>query len=45
MIYVTKIKNTSFRKHDCGGGFNGQIVRSHGIMFCGFCGKEMLENV
>ncbi len=29
------------RKHDCGDGFRGPVVRSHGITFCGFCGKEL----
>ena len=30
----------SMTKHNCGGGYVGHIVRSHGIVFCGFCGKE-----
>ena len=25
----------------CGSGFNGQIIKSHGIKFCGFCGTEI----
>jgi len=26
--------------HNCGNGFKGQIVKTRGISFCGFCGKE-----
>ena len=29
------------RKHSCGNGFKGEIVRARGIVFCGFCGKEL----
>ncbi len=28
------------RKHSCGGGFWGEVIRTHGIKFCGFCGHE-----
>lgn len=27
-------------KHLCGQGFSGPVVKSHGLTFCGFCGKE-----
>ncbi len=30
-------------KHRCGNGFEGEVIRSHGIIFCGFCGKEAPE--
>lgn len=26
--------------HYCGDGFKGHVVKAHGIIFCGFCGKE-----
>lgn len=28
------------KKHNCGNGYYGHLIRSHGIIFCGFCGKE-----
>jgi len=28
------------KKHNCGNGYYGYIIRSHGIIFCGFCGHE-----
>jgi hypothetical protein len=28
------------RIHYCGDGFKGEVIKSHGIIFCGFCGKE-----
>jgi hypothetical protein len=28
-------------KHDCGNGFRGEIIKAKGIIFCGFCGKEV----
>lgn len=28
------------KQHNCGGGFKGYVVKSRGIEFCGFCGKE-----
>ena len=30
-------------KHKCGNDFEGEIIESHGIVFCGFCGKELEE--
>ncbi|MCX6818958.1 MAG: hypothetical protein NT129_03075 [Candidatus Aenigmarchaeota archaeon] len=35
------ISNVSKTIHQCGGGFKGQIIKTHGIRFCGFCGKEL----
>jgi hypothetical protein len=29
------------KKHSCGNGFKGDIIRAKGIVFCGFCGKEL----
>lgn len=29
------------KKHSCGQKFYGRIIVSHGIAFCGFCGKEV----
>lgn len=34
------MKKNYFRKHCCGDGFRGKIVRSHSIVFCGLCGHE-----
>ncbi len=29
------------RKHSCGKGFYGEIIKTHGIAFCGTCGEEL----
>ena len=29
--------------HKCGDSFKGQIIKTHGIIFCGFCGSEFNE--
>ena len=26
--------------HDCRDGFIGYLIKTHGIIFCGFCGTE-----
>lgn len=37
----TFTKNSLGRKlHNCGGGFKGELVKTKGILFCGFCGQE-----
>jgi len=30
----------TMKKHNCGNGFKGTLVKSHGVVFCGFCGHE-----
>lgn len=29
-----------FKKHYCGDGFRGKIVKSHSVIFCNLCGYQ-----
>ncbi len=31
------------KKHKCARGYWGEIIKSHGIIFCGMCGKEFAK--
>ena len=31
------------KQHNCGHGHKGNIVKKHGITFCGFCGAEKVK--
>ncbi|MEM7815177.1 MAG: hypothetical protein QXF55_02440 [Candidatus Aenigmatarchaeota archaeon] len=37
---VKKRKEWSLGRHNCGDGFRGWQVQSHGLTFCNLCGKE-----
>jgi len=30
----------SGKKHYCGSGFKGRVIRAHSIIFCELCGHE-----
>ena len=40
MVGVVRMRKGNI--HYCGNGFKGQLVKTRGVSFCGFCGKEFL---